>query len=231
MSFDFTDVQPKAYICNMVTMNTKCPVHKICPIASKVSLSLWFVTLFHWYAFLVRINWQCGDHDWYRWCKVCPHIMLMCPLTPLTCNPERTFAMLWPRLPSVRCARPQSPPKFLWIKFTTEPGWFDSYHYALFLSHLALFCHRSRTSTSTTSILHCNSTPLKCIFREDQLEMQWPRLVSEAQGLSYIHVSLDFTDMQPKAYICNMMTMITKCPVHNLFNRPRFLYSYGLQLH
>ena len=71
--------------------------------------------------------------------------------------------------------------------------------------------------------------------------MRWPRLVSEMQGLSphHAHVSFDPTDVQPRAYICNVVTTTTKCQVrkaspitsNHVQNSSWFLYSYNLQLH
>ena len=59
----------------------------------------------------MRINWQCGGYNWYRRHKVCPHIILMCPSTPLTCNPKHTLAMLTTTTQDIP-NRVQSHPKF-----------------------------------------------------------------------------------------------------------------------
>ena len=75
----------------------------------------------------------------------------MSPLTSLTCNPKCTFAMLWPRLRSVRCARPSQ-------------------------SHSIA----SKIPLGFFILMACNSTLLICILSKYQLAMQWSWLVLEA---------------------------------------------------
>ena len=112
------------------------------------------------------INWHCGDHDWYRRRKVCPHIIFEGLHWHAT---QSMHLQCWPRLPSVRCARPpQSRP----IASKIPVGFFI--------------------------LITCNSTPLICILSKHQLAMWWSRLVLEAQGLSTHHIRRTPLTCNPK---------------------------------